>query len=61
MKHQILFSGKNKLSMINLLSADFVQRVLTVNFNTLMMKHKPCDNLLNFLGKSPPFKTVEFS
>ena len=32
MKYQILFSGKNKKNIINLLSAENAQRVVKVNF-----------------------------
>ena len=38
MEYQILFSGKNEKSMINLWSAEFAQRVVKVNVN-MQKKH----------------------
>ena len=35
MKCQILFSGKNKKNIINLLSAELAQRVVKVKYNLL--------------------------
>ena len=40
MKCQILFSGKNKENAINLLSTEFVQRVVTVNYRKLSFYKK---------------------
>ena len=38
MKHQSLFSGKNKKNIVNLSSAEFAQRVVKVKLNTILIK-----------------------
>ena len=56
MKCQILFSGKNKKSITNLVSAELAQRVVKVNTNSVdldQMLHSVASDLGLYCSPSP--------